>query len=220
MLSWAPSPVNSTLDRVSAGVHDAYITDWARALQGYGREVWLRLMWEDNGNWYWWSSNSATDPNARAKYQAAFQHVVDIMRREGASNVRFVWSPMVRGASLPAAILSYPGAGYVDRVGLDGYPLRSGAGDFAAVFKRDYDDLVTLGKPLLVAETAINVTPDANRAAYVTSLLGTVLPTQFPSFTALVWFNEPTWGNLVDPNYPLTQAAFAQGIASPYDAGR
>ena len=57
---------------------------------------------------YPWSSN---DP---ALYQAAFRHVVEVFRAEGATNVQWVWSPAGQGN----ALAYYPGDDVVDYVGL------------------------------------------------------------------------------------------------------
>jgi len=220
LLSWAPSPHDSSLERVNDGAHDAYVVEWARALRAYGREVWLRPMWEDNGTWYWWRSRAVADDGTKEQFQAAYRRVVDVFRREQANNVRFVWSPAVRGDGESVPILSYPGDAYVDLIGLDGYPAGSETNDFRAHFKQDYDELVALGKPLVIAETSINFENDADRARYVTNLLACELPQHFPKVEALVWFSQPEWGDLLDPAYPLTREAFRSGIADPYYLGR
>lgn len=220
MLSWAPSPVDSTLDAALGGAHDSYIAGWANALKSYGREVWLRCMWEDNGRWFWWYSGGEAESGKKEQFKALFRKTVDIFRSEGASNVKFVWSPHVRGHNVAQPILSYPGDGYVDWIGLDGYPFKGTCGDFYSCFKLDYDVLSTLGKPMMVAETGINIRYDRDRANYITSLLGYELPHRFPRFEAFVWFNEPPFGELMDPAYPLTLEAFRQGIAAPYFKGR
>ncbi|TAK35513.1 MAG: hypothetical protein EPO21_05750 [Chloroflexota bacterium] len=214
MLSWAPSPTDSSLDNVNAGVHDAYISEWATALRNYGRPVWLRPMWEDNGSWYWWSS--AASSTAKDAYKAAFQRVVTIFRQAGANNVRFMWSPNVSIYSIGAPMPSYPGDEYVDIIGLDGYP----SDDFYSAFKEDYDELSTLGKPLIIAETSTSIFSDSARAAYVRNLLTYELPIRFPNFQALVWFSERGWDDLLALEYPLTLQAFREGIASSYYVGR
>lgn len=220
MLSWAPSPMDSTLDAAAGGIHDDYIAEWARTLKAHGRELLLRMMWEDNGPWFWWYSGGQSDSEAKEKYKTVFRRVVKIFRREGADNVRFVWSPHVRGYIVAPAVLSYPGSEYVDWIGLDGYPLRGSAGDFYSNFKSDYDDLSTLAKPMMIAETGISLSDDIKRAAYVTNLLTYELPYRFPRFEAFVWFNEPPFGDLLDPAHPLTLEAFRRGIASSYYRGR
>ncbi len=219
MLSWAPSDTDSTLDNVNGGIHDGYIRDWARALKGYGREVWLRPMWEDNGNWYWWYSGADWDKTKKDKFKTAFQRIVQLFRQEGAGNVKFVWSPNLSGHGAATASLSYPGADYVDVVGLDGYPLTGGRGDFYSSFKPDYDALSALGKPMIVAETNASAWLDSDRAGYVANLLNYELPVRFPKFSALVWFSERA-GDLLDPKYPLTLDAFKKAIAGSYYLGR
>jgi hypothetical protein len=219
MLSWAPSPFDSALERVNAGEHDEYIVSWARALRDYGGEVWLRQMWEDNGTWYWWRSRAASDESRKDVYVGAFRHVVDLFRRERADNVRFIWSPAVRGDGEAPPILTYAGAEYVDWVGLDVYPQGSPSNDFRTHFEQDYDELAALGKPLMIAETGLDFEQDAERARYVANLLTCELPYHFPKIAALVWFSQPGWGDLLDPAYPLTREAFRAGINQPYYGG-
>lgn len=221
MLSFSPSyGANSTLDNVNAGKHDAYMAEWAKALKAYGKEVLLRPMWEDNGGWYWWRSGGDWDKARKEKYKLAFRRIVDTFRAEGASNVKFVWSPNVWGSGAGNPMLSYPGDAYVDWIGLDGYPFVGGRGDFYRTFKVDYDALKGLGKPLMVAETGISIWSDAKRAEYVRNLLEYELPVRFPAFEAFVWFNEPPWGELMDSRYPLTLEAFRKGISGSYYQGR
>lgn len=219
MLSWAPSPFDSALERVNAGEHDEYVVEWARALRDYGGEVWLRPMWEDNGTWYWWRSRAASDQSLKDPYVGAFRRVVELFRRERAENVRFVWSPAVRGDGEAVPILAYPGAEYVDWIGLDAYPQGSPTNDFRAHVAEDYRELSALGKPLLIAETSIGFEQDEERARYVANLLTCELPYHFPAIAALVWFSQPGWGDLLDPAYPLTREAFRAAITGPYYHG-
>lgn len=217
MLSFAPSPEErSTLEKVNRGVHDGYIAQWADALKGYGREVLLRLMWEDNGAWFWWFSGRDGDTEGKTAYREAFRRVVGIFRQRGAANVKFVWSPNVTSAWSATASQSYPGYDYVDWIGLDGYP----RGDFSATFKADYDALGRLGKPMMIAETGIQIASDEVRAAYMANLLSYELPIRFQKLRAFVWFNEPPYGDLLDPNYPLTLQTVRGWLANPYYRGR
>jgi hypothetical protein len=98
--------------------------------------------------------------------------------------------------------------------------MRGGFGDFGDTFRTDYDELGSLGKPLVVSETSISMWSDEERAAYVSDLLTNELPKNFPNFRALVWFNEPGWGDLLGDNYTQQQAAFRAGLAHAYYRGR
>ena len=50
-----------------------------------------------------------------AAYVAAYRHVVDYLRQKGATNLRFIWGP----AGDEEAVAYWPGADYVDAVGID-----------------------------------------------------------------------------------------------------
>jgi mannan endo-1,4-beta-mannosidase len=109
-----PQPGYRNID-VATGSQDAYIRRFARSLAGFHGVVYLRYAHEMNGFWYPWSS----DPPA---YVAAWRRIVRIIRREGARNVRFVWSvnPNLyesRGAWLRKLRRYWPGRGYVDVAG-------------------------------------------------------------------------------------------------------
>ncbi|MEV4626050.1 glycosyl hydrolase [Micromonospora sp. NPDC049523] len=100
---------------IAAGKKDEYIRSWAKSVAASGLLVYVRYAHEMNGNWYPWSR----DP---AGYVAAWRHIVDIFRAEGATNARFVfsvnpsifepaedWTKNLRGY--------WPGDDYVDLLG-------------------------------------------------------------------------------------------------------
>lgn len=90
---------------------------------GY-RKLYLRLGWEQNGNWYGWQART---PAAAAAYVAAWRHVADLAHRYATTNgmeIRTIWSPLAGGVYLPANTplsASYPGDAYVDVIGPDFY---------------------------------------------------------------------------------------------------
>lgn len=95
---------------IVAGRHDRYIRAYAKSLAKFGRPVYLRLAHEFPGSWYPWSR----DPS---NYRAAWRRIHLIMRRSGASNVRFVWSPQIARTTMVADAKPYwPGKNYVDFV--------------------------------------------------------------------------------------------------------
>lgn len=100
---------------IASGSMDKYILMWARAAKRYGKTVYVRLAQEMNGPWYPWSQGPS-------EYIAMWRHVVDLFRKVGATNVRFVWAPnmseAVTQADWCASIMSYwPGGSYVSDVG-------------------------------------------------------------------------------------------------------
>jgi hypothetical protein len=77
---------------------------------------------------------------------------------------------------------------------------------------------VAPSKPIMIGETA-SAEDGGSKAAWITDLLTTQLPTNYPQIKAVLWFN---W-NGGDPSaqWPIdssstSQSAFAQGIASSY----
>jgi glycosyl hydrolase family 26 len=102
---------------IAGGAYDAYLRQFAAAAKAFGSPFLLRYAHEMNGNWYPWAAS--TNGNTAATYVQAWRHVHDIFTQAGATNVRWVWCPNAGGPTPVASV--FPGAGYVDIVGLDGY---------------------------------------------------------------------------------------------------
>jgi beta-mannanase len=122
MDSQLPDPVNQpdyTLASIIDGSWDNLLNTWAAAIAAWGRPMLLRFAHEMNGNWYPWAEG--VNGNSAGQYVQAWRHVHDLFVSDGASNVKWVWSPNVDypgSTSLPEL---YPGNAYVDYVGIDGY---------------------------------------------------------------------------------------------------
>ena len=183
---------------IAAGAYDPYLERAAREAAAFRRPLLLRLAHEMNGSWSSWGAG--VNGNAPAEYVAMWRHVVAIFRAVGATNVRWVWSPNVRGAgSSPtsAAVAPfqpfYPGDRWVDFVALDGYnwgAVRgSGWHSFASLFAPSYDALVKLTeKPVMIAETA-SAEAGGSKAAWIRSI-PSVLRERMPRVRALIWFDR------------------------------
>ena len=107
---------------INAGYYDNYIRTWARAVKSVGGPVMIRPMHEMNGMWYPWCG--PVNGNSPAQFRAAWRRIHTIFRREGATNVTWVWSPAHR--SYPGTYQNrieayYPGDAYVDWIGLSGF---------------------------------------------------------------------------------------------------
>jgi beta-mannanase len=122
--------------------------------------VFMRFAHEMNGNWYPWAGTKV----GREKYIGMYRHVKDVFIKEGAQNVKWVfsinWEDVPRGESNNFANY-YPGDDYVDFIGIDGYNW----GDtqpwsrwmsFRELFKGVYHACGALypGKPVLISEFA------------------------------------------------------------------
>ena len=200
MITWEPwDPAAGAaqpayaLATIIAGNHDAYIRQWARDAASWGQPLYLRFAHEMNGTWYPWGIG--VNGNTSAEYVAAWRHVVDIFRQEGATNVRWVWSPNVAYPGSTPFAQVYPGDAYVDWAGLDGYnwgtsqPWSQWA-SLASIFGASYDAVTRLtSKPLLLAETA-STELGGDKAKWITQGLLTDVPSRFPRVRAVVWFHE------------------------------
>jgi hypothetical protein len=218
------------LANITAGAHDAYLRQWADDAKAWGHPLMVRFDNEMNGNWFLWSE--PVNGNSTGQFVPMWRHVVDIFRQEGATNVTWVWAPNRTWPAAPRTLAQvYPGANYVDWVGLSAYNWGTNPAkpknawqDFNAVFKDTYDQLQALApdKPVMIAETA-STEYGGSKAAWITDALQTQLPINYPNIKALVWFNwnvAATSGNMdwVVESSPAANAAFRAGIASSYYA--
>lgn len=116
---------DSQLQAIAAGTYDSVFTSCMDAYtqQGYTTQVW-RLGWEMNlngGPWY-----AIESSNSGAYWIAAFQHMYTIMHAHATSTgvtLNICWNPGATSWSNAGNTQSvfWPGAAYVDSVGLDIY---------------------------------------------------------------------------------------------------
>jgi len=204
LVTWAPrDPAKGVKNKrqleylprtISAGKHDDYIRGWAQGATEWGKPMYIRFAHEMNGFWYPWSVG--VNDNTSAEYVAAWRHIVDIFRQEGATNVRWVWSPFISLNNSPPFKEIYPGDDYVDWIALDGYnwgTTQSWGGwqTLARVLGRDYHEITALApsKPFMIAETA-SAEEGGDKAAWIRDTFGEDIPTHLPATKAVVWFNE------------------------------
>jgi endoglucanase len=188
----------SVLDDVANGARDEELRQLARTARAATPQVVL-VRWGHEmelSTLYPWSGQ---DPDL---YRRAFRHVVTVFREEGATNVRWVWSP----AGIAGAEAYYPGDDVVDYVGLTvlgdegwdrgfGLPPQS----FADILRPRYALIERFEKPVIVAEAGVSGTRerrsrwlrDANRAL-----------DDMPLVRAIVYFNAANTPNTIVPTQP------------------
>ncbi len=219
LISWEPwnwdiksqEQPNYSLDRITAGDHDAYIRSFAQGAAATGRPVFVRFAAEMNGDWHVWSTG--INGNGPGDYIAAYRHVVDVSRAAGGTNIKWVFNPIISYEGSTPLTQLYPGSSYVDWVALDGYnwgSLKWGWQSFTDVFTMGLNEIkaVAPGKPLAIAE--IGCVPGAQKAAWVTD---TFAKAQANGVRMLVWFEhnkETDWRLSSDP----TVAAAAKTAAT------
>lgn len=204
MVTWAPRDPNKgvnqskyALKNILAGRHDAYIRQWARDAAAWDKPMYLRFAHEMNGTWFPWSPG--VNGNTAKQSRDAWKRVHGIFQQEGATNVRWVWSPYVNCGSCSSFTSVYPGDAYVDWVALDGYNWGTSQPGFSwqtasQVFGPSYDQITTQvapSKPFMIAETASAEAGDggAKKAEWIKNAFNTDIPTRLPKTKAVIWFS-------------------------------
>jgi hypothetical protein len=200
---------------ITAGEWDDYFRDWATAAAADGRPVALRFAHEMNGNWYTWSDGAFG--NAHGDFVEAWRHVHDIFEDVGADNVLWIWS-VNRIDSLQDKTISrvYPGADYVDWVGMSGYYREAtSAPSFNATFAMTLGALRTVAPGKLVMLTEVGAgTSEANRVEWIESFFAGLLERQ--DIIGFTWFNDfKSGGDWRVQFSAATTGAFADGVADP-----
>ena len=197
MLDLAP-PSSVRLGQIASGSQDGYLLPFAQAFAAWGHPMLLRVLPEMNGKWEPYSPGKYGQTTAQ--YRAAFQHMVNVFRGQGATNVKMVWNPdkVFKGAT-PLRSL-WPGDAYVDWVAGDFYNWRDAAhGTFTpyGLLHPTIRAIRTLtSKPFFVAE--IGCAPYSGKPTWVANSLKVA---QQLGAKAVVWFNEQPGGR--GPNWRL-----------------
>jgi mannan endo-1,4-beta-mannosidase len=143
-------PFGVSLADIAAGKYDAYLTAYAGQVAAFGHAVIIGFAHEPDGAWYPWGAGG----DSPRTWISAWRHVVQVFRRAGADNVIWLWTVNSQGPYAAAVRQWWPGAAYVTWIGLDGYYVRPGD-SFTSVFGPALAATQDLGKPVLIAETAV-----------------------------------------------------------------
>lgn len=178
--------VRTDLRSIANGAYDAYVRTWAREAAIFGKVLFLRFGHEMNNPQYPWSEQAG---NTSADFVAAWRHLWNIFREEGARNVLWVWSP--RG-QLPAEF--YPGGAYVDWIGTGVFNYGSYAPGgawqtFESLYTPIYQSALVYDKPIMIAELGSTSLGGDQVSWYADAL--EMLATRFRGTRAIVLFNNP-----------------------------
>lgn len=219
MVAWTPP---GTLTAINGGAADAQITSYAKSLASYGHPFYFRPFAEFNTKW---ESYSLGKPgNTPQALYGAWRRMFRIVRQYTGSNALFVWTVGYSGTT-SGVKTAWPGAAYVNYVGIDAYDWCTDAswcpGDryrYSATlaFLRSFDGW----RPTILAETATGLNT-ANRGKWLGAALAAA---KQDGMYALVWFDEKV-PNSTQPDWRLATPGSAQvsertalaqpGIASP-----
>lgn len=224
MINWEPvDPADETSPRfryrrMNAGVYDAYIRAFARDAAAWGGPVYLRFAHEMNGTWFPWGIGRFD--NTPARFRAAWRRIHGIFRAEGATNVRFLWSPYRVCPWCTRYAPLYPGDRYVDATSFSAFnwnntwlPWLSMADLYGSSVRALLE--VAPRKRIIVAETGSS-NERSGKAAWIAEGYPAVRE-RYPRILAIVWFDvrmptHPDW-RLTEP--PEAMAAYAAIAAQP-----
>lgn len=138
--------------------HDAYLAREAATARSFGATFYVRPWAEMNADWVAFQPTPTGNQAAGgtyAQFVRAWRYVVTFFRAHGATNVRWVFNPTTDtyAETTPIAKI-WPGAAYVDVLGLDGYNWGNGGvlrwRSFADIYRTQYARLTALAPSLPV----------------------------------------------------------------------
>lgn len=194
MLSMKPD--GKLITEIKSGQQDTYIDRFAAGALAYAKPVYLRFGHEMNGQWMTYSAGSDGGPTA-SDFREAWRHLVDRFRAQGATNVKFIWSPNESDdPDRPGNHLEdyWPGPEYVDILGFDAYnwtgvePRRGDGNDrsFEEIVEGPYQRISSLApsKDIWLCEFG---TTEPGKASWIRDMFAS---TRFPRLTGLIYFSE------------------------------
>jgi hypothetical protein len=183
------------LPDIAAGNYDTQLRAAAQQAKTLPFEVMIRFAHEMNGDWYPWRPGGPAG-NVGSNYVDAWRHIVDLFRAEGATNVKWVWSPNVDYDGTYPFEQYFPGDDWIDYVALDGYNWgTSGQGpdewqSVGEVFSSAYAKVTAMSsRPVMLAETSSSEA-GGDKAAWIRQGFLNEIPQKFPRVTDIAWFDR------------------------------
>ena len=243
----APDP-NYTLASIAAGKWDRVarggIRGWCRGAATHRGPLLAEFGTEVNNGYFPWSgrfnggghdADHDGQPDGPQSFVAAYRHIVDVCRAQGATNITWFFHidvgtwPHRRWNRIEAY---YPGRSYVDWLGFSDYgPSRAGRRwlSFRARLDRIYPRLAALGpQPIAALELGAAEDPahPRRKAEWIRRAIGDVKSGRWPRLQAISYWNE-TWRNgdgsisalRIDSSRDA-ERAYRQAVAGPGFASR
>jgi len=179
------------LKAIADGMYDSYLVRWASEAAAAKHTILLRWAHEMNDPYrYPWGPQN----NTGEAFKAAWIHVVDLFRKNGANNVLWVWSPHLAYGWFDAY---YPGDAWVDWVGTGTLNYGTVASwsqwwSFDEIFAKHYEALAAFKKPMLLSEFGSLAVGGSRAEWYKTAL--TNFPSRYPMVKGLIYFNNHSDG--------------------------
>jgi len=173
-------PTDALVAQVAAGSYDDYLREYADEVRDFGHPVVIGFAHEMNAPWYTWGYGHVP----AATFVAAWRHLVQVFRDEGADNVTWLWTIQADQSRTGPIQDWWPGKAYVTWVGIDGF--LSAPGD---TFERTFGHTIAQVReftslPVLLSETAVG--PRAGQFAGIKDLFDGMATAKT---LGLVWFD-------------------------------
>jgi hypothetical protein len=208
ILQW--DPTGASISGVATGHYDRYLRSFADSVRDFGQPVVIGFGHEMNADWYSWGYHHVP----ASTFVAAWRHLVSLFREHGADNVTWLWTINADRPGTGPVKSWWPGAKYVDWVGIDGYYVRP-SDNFATVFGATIAHVQAFThKPVLLSETAVG--PAAGQFPKIANLFAGMRQYQT---IGLVWFDIRQDDGLYHQDWhiednPSAEAAFRLGASS------
>src|SRR5450755_2362872 len=178
IMQW--DPTLASVSEIAAGGYDDYLRTFADSVRSFGQPVVIGFGHEMNAYWYSWGYGhlSATT------FVAAWRHIVTLFRQQGANNVTWLWTLQADEPGTGPIASWWPGAKYVNWVGIDGYYYRPSETFFSIFGKTIAQVRAFTGLPILLSEVAVG--PNAGQARKIPDLFSGM---RLYGTIGLVWFD-------------------------------
>jgi hypothetical protein len=180
-------PKGVSVASIAAGKQDAHLKTVASEVKSFGHPVIISFGHEMNGSFNTWGYRHVP----AATFVKAWKHVWTLFRAAGATNVTWLWTVNYESAGEGPIGPWWPGAAYVNWVGIDGY-FYGKTYSFGNLF---IPTMVAVRKlapktPILIAETAAGQI--AGQAGKISNLFAGASRN---GVLGLIWFDENQKGN-------------------------
>jgi mannan endo-1,4-beta-mannosidase len=178
IMQW--DPTLASVARIAAGDYDGYLRSFAAAVRVFGHPVVIGFGHEMNAYWYSWGYGHLQ----ATIFVAAWRHIVTLFRRQDANNVTWLWTLQADEPGTGPIASWWPGAKYVNWVGIDGYYYQPSE-TFFSIFGETITQVRALtGLPILLSEVAVG--PTAGQARKIPDLFSGM---RTYGTIGLVWFD-------------------------------
>ena len=208
------NPRRASLGAIAAGRYDAYLGRLAAEVRALGAPVALSFAHEMNGSWYPWGFLHI-QPQV---FVAAWRHVHQFLAAAGAGQVIWVWTvahTAPQAGSLFAPVGPYwPGAAYVNWVGLDIYYSNP-----RTTFRTAFTPTIAAvrrftSQPILLSETAV-----PNQYDQLQQINNLFAGARAARLLGVIWYDQDARMSWELNNRPAALAAFRRAAQRFRQAG-